>query len=216
MDNRISIFLILISAGLFLAGCGEPVRPPEIRGPDERFPRTSPIDEGVTVPDIHTFTAYPPAWIPPKISERKWIVIVIHHSATDKGNMAGIDSNHRNVKGWDGIGYDFVIGNGRGSGDGQVEVTYRWLKQVTGAHCGGTPDNWANEYGIGICLIGDFTKTQPTYRQMVSLQKLVRFLKDRYKIPESRIYGHQDVPGYTRGSVCPGKYFPMGSFKRSL
>ncbi len=36
------------------------------------------------------------------------------------------------------------------------------------------------------------------------------------QIPASRIYGHSNTPGYTRGSVCPGKYFPMAGFKRSL
>jgi len=130
--------------------------------------------------------------------------------------MTMIDKYHREVNGWDGVGYDFIIGNGKGSPDGRVEVTFRWRNQVAGAHCGGTPGNWANEYGIGICLIGDFTKTAPTYRQMQSLRKLVQFLQRRYKIPASKIYGHSSTPGYTRGTECPGRNFPMSAFKRSL
>ena len=116
--------------------------------------------------------------------------------------------------GWDSIGYDFVIGNGRGSGDGQIEVTVRWRKQKTGAHCK-TANNWANERGIGICLVGDFTKTRPTRKQIASLIKLTRFLQKRYNIPNSRIYGHKNTPG-ARVTDCPGKYFPMGRFKAML
>ena len=91
--------------------------------------------------------------------EKKWTAIVIHHSGTKNGDTAIFDKWHRENNHWEGVGYDFVIGNGSNSGDGQVEVTYRWQKQVTGAHCGGTPGNWANKDGIGICLVGDFNQT---------------------------------------------------------
>ena len=66
---------------------------------------------------------------------RTWKYIVIHHSATDSGSAASFDRSHRK-RGWDGLGYHFVIGNGRGTGDGVVEVGYRWTRQVTGAHAG--------------------------------------------------------------------------------
>ena len=130
--------------------------------------------------------------------------------------MKAFDRYHRDDHKWKGIGYDFVIGNGNGSGNGQVEVTFRWKQQIAGAHCGGTLNNWANEDGIGICLVGDFTKSVPTYRQMDSLAKLVRFLQARYKIPKSRIYGHRTTPGYNNGTKCPGKYFPMAKLKKML
>ncbi len=113
-----------------------------------------------------------------------------------------------------GVGYDFVIGNGTNSGDGQVEVTFRWRKQLTGAHCK-TPNNWANEKAVGICLVGNFNQTVPTRRQMQSLVKLVRFLQNRYRIPKSRVYGHKTTPG-ARVTDCPGKRFPMGRLKSML
>jgi hypothetical protein len=148
----------------------------------------------------------PSAWIPSK-TNRAWSAIIIHHSATDEGNAAIIDKWHRE-KGWDGIGYDFVIGNGSNSGDGEVEPTFRWRGQLTGAHTGGTWNNWANEEGIGICLVGDFDRTTPTNRQIESLVKLVRFLQQRYHIPQSRIYGHGTIPGGHK-TECPGRRFPM-------
>ena len=158
----------------------------------------------------------PRDWLPPARVEKRWSAIIIHHSATMKGNAAIFDAWHKQSNHWNGVGYDFVIGNGNGSGDGQVEVTFRWREQIAGAHCGGTPGNWANERGIGICLVGDFTKTRPTRQQMQSLVRLVRSLQERYDIPKSRIYGHHSTPGYPGRTECPGRHFPVAEFKSML
>ncbi len=158
----------------------------------------------------------PRNWVPPSRAERRWTAVVVHHSGTRNGDAAIFDKWHKENKYWEGVGYDFVIGNGTDSGDGQVEVTFRWRNQVTGAHCGGTPGNWANKMAVGICLVGDFMKAAPTNRQMQSLVKLIRFLQKRYNIPKSRVYGHSDTPGYTGGSLCPGRYFPMSRLKLML
>jgi N-acetylmuramoyl-L-alanine amidase len=157
----------------------------------------------------------PNAWLPPAQVEKGWTAIVIHHSATERGNAAIFDRMHREQNHWDGVGYDFVIGNGTDSGDGQVEVTFRWRQQLTGAHCGGTPDNWANVDGIGICLVGNFQYATPTPRQMQSLVQLVRFLQKRYGISRDHVYGHSNTPG-ARVTACPGARFPMATFKRML
>lgn len=157
----------------------------------------------------------PRDWIPAAGVEKEWTAIIIHHSATDSGNAAIFDEWHREGKNWNGVGYDFVIGNGTNSADGEVEVTYRWHEQTTGAHCGGTPGNWANKDGIGICLVGDFTKEEPTQRQMQTLVRLVRFLQKRYGISAEHIYGHHTTPG-ARVTDCPGRRFPMGRFKSML
>ncbi|MBN2455840.1 MAG: N-acetylmuramoyl-L-alanine amidase [Sedimentisphaerales bacterium] len=157
----------------------------------------------------------PNNWVPPAHLERNWTAIVIHHSATENGNAAIFGKWHREVRHWEGIGYDFVIGNGNDSGDGEVEVTFRWLNQMTGAHCGRTPGNWANKEAVGICLVGDFNRNIPTRRQMQSLVRLVRFLQKRYRIPKSRIYGHKTTPGASV-TDCPGRNFPMARLKSML
>lgn len=156
----------------------------------------------------------PGSWYPPARLERSWEAIIIHHSATNNGNTAIFDKQHREEHNWQGVAYDFVIGNGTDSGDGQVEVTFRWRGQLTGAHCK-TPDNWGNEKGIGICLVGNFDYTSPTVRQMQSLVKLVRFLQKRYKISKRFVYGHGDTPG-ARVTDCPGRRFPMARLKSML
>ena len=61
-----------------------------------------------------------------------------------------------------------MIGNGSQSGDGQVEIGPRWVKQKYGAHCK-TDDHFYNEHGIGICLVGNFNNHQPDAKQMQSL-----------------------------------------------
>ncbi len=154
-------------------------------------------------------------WVPPSYLEKRWTAIVIHHSATSYGNAAIFDKWHKENNNWNGVGYDFVIGNGTDSPDGKVEVTYRWREQQTGAHCGGTPDNWANEEAIGICLVGNFNDREPSERQMQSLAKLVRFLQKRYSINKSRIFGHKNTPG-ARPTECPGSMFSMARLKSML
>jgi hypothetical protein len=141
----------------------------------------------------------PEAWIP-KVPANHWMWIVIHHSDSDYGSAAIIDKWHRD-RGFDELGYHFVIGNGTDSGDGQIEVGPRWTKQKWGAHDNAL-DNRYNTNGIGICLVGDFNKTHPTEAQRKSLIRLVVYLMRTYRIPLSHVLGH----GETKDTQCPGKY----------
>ncbi len=54
-----------------------------------------------------------PGWIPAAGISGRWTCIVIHHSADDRGTPESIDRAHRQ-RGWDELGYHFVIGNGDG------------------------------------------------------------------------------------------------------
>ena len=139
----------------------------------------------------------------------RWTCVVIHHSATKAGGAKLFDKHHRN-KGWDGLGYHFVIGNGTDTPDGEVEIGPRWHLQKHGAHCK-TSTNYFNEHGIGICLVGDFTRNRPTRRQMASLHRLVTFLARACGISPARVTTHRAVTGKT---ACPGAKFPLRSFKR--
>ncbi len=174
-----------------------------------------PLSTEFSYSQIPTYSQFPAEWVPPVNLEKNWEAIIIHHSATDTGNVDTFDKWHRNKKHWSGIGYDFVIGNGRGDTDGSVEITYRWQQQITGAHCGGTKDNWANRDAVGICLVGNFNEAGPSQYQMNSLSELIRFLQQRYNIPADQIYGHRDTPD-ARPTDCPGKKFPMYRLKSML
>lgn len=148
-----------------------------------------------------------PGWMPANPSDR-WECIVIHHSAGEVGGAKRIDAYHR-ARGWEGLGYHFVIGNGSDTPDGQVEIGFRWTRQEHGAHCK-TDDHYYNEHGIGICLVGNLNNHPPTPLQMRSLARLIRFLCVNFHIPLSRIYTHGGVTGKTE---CPGKDFDLDQLK---
>ena len=209
---------LVILASMVLSGCASDYGTPAIVSwPEPPKPILLPphgqarVATAVAVPSV----VAQDGWIPPQSIERKsrWQGIIIHHSATLKGNAAFIDRLHKD-RGWEGLGYDFVIDNGDGAPDGAIEVGWRWKQQREGAHCrvtGGYTNFW-NEHTIGICLIGNFEFQSPTAAQYRSLAKLISFLQDRYSIPTSKIKGHRDVDA-TR---CPGRNFSMSKLKSML
>jgi len=136
---------------------------------------------------------------------------VIHHSATATGDARTFDRFHRD-KGWDELGYHFVIGNGTSTADGAIEVGSRWHKQKTGAHCK-TASNFYNEHGIGICLVGDFTKTRPTRKQMAALTQLTQFLSQECGISPDRVTTHGLVNKTTK---CPGHNFALAPLRNAV
>lgn len=139
---------------------------------------------------------------------RGWRHIVLHHSNTRKDTVASIDAAHRR-KGWDGIGYHLVIGNGVNMPDGAIEPTFRWRSQLHGAHAGASPlaKPW-NETGIGICLIGRFNEDAPSDHQIERLVDLLCVLiRHLPGLSTARIIGHGDVPG--KDTDCPGHHLDV-------
>lgn len=163
----------------------------------------------------------PNGWIPAGGIGGRWRYIVIHHTASDIGSLADIHKWHLD-NGWEnGCGYDFIIGNGTHSGDGQIEVGPRWRKQIVGAHTRlseklaarkGIDSNHYNEHGIGIVLVGNFDHDRPSPAQMASLDKLVRFLMREANIPSDRVIGHGDVDQ----TDCPGRYLSIPRLRARL
>jgi len=142
----------------------------------------------------------------------RWHYIVIHHSATPTGNARVFDRSHRRRGFTQGLGYHFLIDNGSaGRRDGQIEIGARWTRQQVGAHCNAGGMNY---HGIGICLVGDFTRRQPTSAQMDSLVALVDELRRYYRIPPDHIIRHRDVSG--KRTACPGNDFPWAELRRRL
>ena len=145
-----------------------------------------------------------------KFKIRPWKYVVIHHSATDSGNATSIGEYHKDEKGWvNGLGYHFLIGNGNGSRDGQIEVGNRWDSQIDGAHAG---NDEYNKHGVGICLVGNFENDYPTNSQISSLTYLINYLQKRYNIPKNQVIMHRAF----RKTACPGKLFPYTEVIDSL
>jgi hypothetical protein len=153
-----------------------------------------------------------PGWLPRSGISNRWQCIVIHHSANDRSTPQSMTDWHVRGRGWDALGYHFVIGNGVGYGDGRVFVGDRWPRQMHGAHCK-TPGNHYNEHGIGICLIGDLDDHPPSPRQMQALARLLSFLCQKTGIPPGKIYTHG---GVTRKTACPGRRFNLQQVIRQM
>ncbi len=140
----------------------------------------------------------------PKDRLRDWEYIVVHHSGTSGGNAKIFDYYHSEERGMEnGMAYHFVIGNGTDSGDGQIEVGRRWLRQLQGGHLA---SETLNEISIGICLVGDFSRNRLGPRQTASLIELVQYL--RKLVPETRLKFRLHREINTRPTECPGRLFP--------
>ena len=146
------------------------------------------------------------------VKARPWKYIVVHHSATSSGNAFRFDYFHRKVRHMErGMAYHFLIGNGRGLGDGTVQPGSRWLLQQPGGH---VQSEQMNEVGIGICLVGNLDRVPPTARQKQALSGLIRYLQGKYRIPRARVIGHREVKG--ANTKCPGKCLSLVSLRRGL
>ena len=152
---------MLLSAVLLVAGCG-----PRVVGPETRSARPL-VTRQPVAPLARPAKQLPVAknqnpWKPDK-EARDWRHIVIHHTASSRDSIESIHEAHLK-RGWEGIGYHFVIGNGNGMKDGEIEPTFRWKTQMHGAHAG---KEEYNQHGIGVCLVGNFEDSNPDRKSVV-------------------------------------------------
>lgn len=123
--------------------------------------------------------------------------IIIHCSASDWGSRKVIDKWHKE-RGWDEIGYHFVITNGfidyarpyLPENDGVIQRG-RAIDKV-GAHV-----KRHNRHSVGICLIG---KAHFSGSQLKSLTELVKKLMCKHNIHTDNIFGHYE---FDRNKTCP-------------
>lgn len=124
--------------------------------------------------------------------------IILHHTECNGWTVERLHQLHLG-NGWSGIGYHFYVRK-----DGSI---YRGRPEWTiGAHCKG-----ANTNTIGISFEGcynDKDKTMPQ-AQFNAGMELIKYLKNKYG--NMGIYGHREKGS----SNCPGKYFPLDSFRNS-
>ena len=149
------------------------------------------------------------------VARGRWQYIVVHNSGTRQGNAAAFDYYHRHFRRMqNGLAYHFVIGNGTSTGNGQVEVGDRWRRQINGGH---VHSDYLNNIALGICLVGDFNRDQPTRAQLDCCEELIRYLRqrcgkvgDHYPI----VKPHREVNPPRWATDCPGDVFPYSWFRR--
>ncbi|XP_066449349.1 N-acetylmuramoyl-L-alanine amidase isoform X2 [Eleutherodactylus coqui] len=105
-------------------------------------------------------------------------------------NMRSMQRFHQVDRGWDDIGYSFVVGS-----DGYMYEGRGW--NWVGAHTKGH-----NSVGYGISFIGDFTSSVPDARilELVRDRFLTCAVRSGYILPDYTIQGHRQVVDTT----CPG------------
>lgn len=127
--------------------------------------------------------------------------IIVHHSATASGSSDSFASYHVDQRGWPGIGYHYVIDD-----TGFIDQTND-LETIS-YHCSGQ-----NTASIGICLIGNFDNTVPSFAQKEALITLIMEIHEilgREKL--MKIRGHN---AYSAKS-CPGKQFSLAEITTEL
>lgn len=143
------------------------------------------------------------------VAPGRWKWIVAHHSAIKDGNAEIYGKAHRRRGMENGLAYHFVIGNGIDSGNGEIEIGPRWIRQIKGGH---VHREDINEVGIGICLVGNFEQTKPTTKQLAAFRELVNYLRSDVVGKKVRFAVHREIdPGRT---VCPGRNFPVAQMHR--
>lgn len=134
----------------------------------------------------------------------RWKYVYIRHTRTTAGNAITLG------QGSHGIGDHFLIGNGNGLIDGEIQIGQRWNQQL--AALPPIPGATIDASCVSISLVGDFDRTVPTPTQLHRLSQLVRTLQNRLGISADQVL-LLDQPNSAAGS---GKYFPNGAFRAEL
>ena len=138
------------------------------------------------------------------VAAGQWKYIFIHHSQTASGNAATLAARPG------GLGDHFVIGNGTGCVDGEIQIGHRWAAQLPAGRTPGLatvrPDC------VSICLVGDFNRAAPTPTQRLRLAQLVTTLQKQLAIPGSSIHLVQG----TNTPADAGRHFPVDAFRQQL
>lgn len=93
-----------------------------------------------------------------------------------------IQTFHIESRGWDDIGYNFLVG-----GDGNVYVGRGW--DIQGAHTKGY-----NVNSICIAFIGTFNKIEPPKAQLYAAQKMIEEgVKLNKLTSDYSLYGHRQL-----------------------
>lgn len=121
-------------------------------------------------------------------SPDRWNCIETYYSGSKTGGIEELARLNR-LTGPEELNCHFVICNGSGGGDGQIQPTARWRKQWSV-----TPDRtwYGTRQTIRVCVISDGQTTRPTDFQRKRLEALVEGLCRKFSIMPKRIYYPND------------------------
>jgi hypothetical protein len=116
-------------------------------------------------------------------------LLVVHHSALPASDgPREIQRLHQQQRGFADVGYHFLI-------DAIGTIYEGRPVNVRGAHVAGH-----NSGAVGVCLLGNFERIEPTPAQLASLSSLAVALRNTFGI--THLAGHRDLP--SQNTLCPG------------
>lgn len=134
--------------------------------------------------------------------------IIVHHTERNNDFPAFIKFRHIYLRGWDTIGYHYLIGNRRPfTKDGGLYLGRP--ENHVGAHARGF-----NGVSLGICLIGNLNNTNPSPKQLKALVDFLKKKSKQYQIPVRNILGHRELPNVTKS--CPGQNLDMDMVRQAV
>lgn len=139
------------------------------------------------------------------VQDGRWKYIYIHHS-----NTAGGDAVTLGQATVGGVGDHFVVGNGDGCADGEVQIGQRWSNQQPALPPAGAAS--VDNACISICLVGDFDHTVPTPTQVRRLTQLVNALQARFNVPRENVL----MVSLPHSPAGVGRYFPVTAIRSQL
>lgn len=124
--------------------------------------------------------------------------ITIHHEGSSTRRFTGyretanhlknLQASHVNNNDWGDIGYHFIIDR-----DGRLWEGRSISKQ--GAHV-----SQNNEHNLGVMVLGNFDRQDPTQKQIDALFQTARALKRHYRVRTADVKSHKEI----RPTACPG------------
>jgi hypothetical protein len=129
-----------------------------------------------------------------------WKYIYIHQSKSVAGNvtMLGNPGDH------------FLVGNGEGLVDGEIQMTQRWNLQQPPAPPAGV--GTMNSNVISVCVVGDFDQMRPTAAQFHRIADLTKTLQAKYRIAAENVMLYPEAA--TQGGI--GRHFPVTALREQL
>ena len=121
-------------------------------------------------------------------SPGRWNCIEIYYSQTKAGNIEQLASLN-GLTSPDDINCHFVICNGLGGDDGQIQVSIKWQRQWSTI----SGQTWyGNKQTIRICVIADGKTASPTDAQIKRVESLVEGLCRKFNIQPKAVYYPND------------------------
>lgn len=129
-------------------------------------------------------------------SQERWSNIEVYYSGTKGGNIRQLASLS-GLASPDDINCHFVICNGLGGRDGEIETTEKWQGQgsVIPSRSG-----YGNGQTIRICMVGNGKTIRPSDSQIQTARTLVKRLSGEFDIRPESVYYPRGWPDRDSGT----------------